>query len=486
MHLFAGIGGGLLADLILGHRPIIAVEWDKYCCQVLRERAADGWFPELSVWEGDVRLFNPSEYAGQVDCIHAGFPCQPFSNAGLRKGSTDSRGDLFAQVLRCVEIIRPKYIFLENVPGLLTSRSPTCLCGWPYRRGGLHSHSQTVKKDNFNLHGNSTDEYVGEGSDIERPDNFDVRRQVLQSGLSEEGMGESMAMAYQRGYSQRVSDEDIAVFDAQKTASRISDTASQVEVEPADTEEWDSMLESASEGIGGEDERVDAQAEPEGARCPECGRGLVQPDSRHIWYMDSIQWSLAAMGYDTQWLCIRASDVGAPHGRDRWFCLAIRNTEHDGQLTAEVSRSAGTGSDNHAPWAQQASEPTRPSEQHAELAYSDSQHGIGGSESQQPASSGRESRHKSGGSGENVGNANSEQCEEHITRNKFSEQIEQRTPRRSSMGSGGSWWQSESLVGRVAHGVPNRVGMLKGLGNAQVPLQAATAFTLLAERMMGE
>ena len=62
MHLFAGVGGGLLADRILGHDPIIAVEWDRYACQVLRERAADGWFPNLRVWEGDVRLFNPSEY----------------------------------------------------------------------------------------------------------------------------------------------------------------------------------------------------------------------------------------------------------------------------------------------------------------------------------------------------------------------------------------------------------------------------------------
>jgi site-specific DNA-cytosine methylase len=46
-HLFAGIGGGILSDLILGHKPIFAVEWDKYCCQVLRERVEDGWFEEM-------------------------------------------------------------------------------------------------------------------------------------------------------------------------------------------------------------------------------------------------------------------------------------------------------------------------------------------------------------------------------------------------------------------------------------------------------
>ena len=82
MHLFAGIGGGLLADRILGHTPLVAVEWEPYACQVLRERVADGWFPGMHVWEGDVQLFDPSEYTGRVDCIHAGFPCQDISVAG--------------------------------------------------------------------------------------------------------------------------------------------------------------------------------------------------------------------------------------------------------------------------------------------------------------------------------------------------------------------------------------------------------------------
>ena len=40
-HLFAGAGGGLLGDLILGHKPVFAVEWDKNCCTTLRHRADD-------------------------------------------------------------------------------------------------------------------------------------------------------------------------------------------------------------------------------------------------------------------------------------------------------------------------------------------------------------------------------------------------------------------------------------------------------------
>lgn len=121
MHLFAGAGGGILADLILGHRPIVAVEWDRYACEVLRARAADGWFDGMSVWEGDVRLFDPSEYKGRVDCIHAGFPCQDISQAGSQRGvGEDTRSGLYRQVLRIADEIRPRYLFLENVSAIVS------------------------------------------------------------------------------------------------------------------------------------------------------------------------------------------------------------------------------------------------------------------------------------------------------------------------------------------------------------------------------
>ena len=118
MHLFAGAGGGLLADLILGHEPICAVEWDAYCCQVLRERSADGWFPDLHVYEGDIRLFDPSEYAGRVDCIHAGFPCQDISVAGAGAGIDGGRSGLWSEVVRVAAIVRPRFLFLENSPAI--------------------------------------------------------------------------------------------------------------------------------------------------------------------------------------------------------------------------------------------------------------------------------------------------------------------------------------------------------------------------------
>jgi len=120
MHLFAGAGGGILADLILGHEPVCAVEIDGYCCAVLRERVTDGWFPGLHVWEGDVKLFDPSPWAGRVDQISAGFPCQDISVAGPGCGLSGKRSGLISEVWRAVDIVQPGLVFLENSPNIKT------------------------------------------------------------------------------------------------------------------------------------------------------------------------------------------------------------------------------------------------------------------------------------------------------------------------------------------------------------------------------
>jgi DNA (cytosine-5)-methyltransferase 1 len=73
LHLFAGAGGGILADMLLGHRPIAAVEIEPYCQQVLHQRQKDGilpWFPIFS----DVCEFDGRRFKGLVDIIAGGFP----------------------------------------------------------------------------------------------------------------------------------------------------------------------------------------------------------------------------------------------------------------------------------------------------------------------------------------------------------------------------------------------------------------------------
>ena len=121
LHLFAGAGGGLLADLILGHTPIGAVENNPYCCDVLRARRDDGWFPGLAVHEIDIRDFDASEYAGRVDIVAGGFPCQDISAAGKGAGITGERSGLWSEFVRVIRLVRPRFVFVENSP-MLTLR----------------------------------------------------------------------------------------------------------------------------------------------------------------------------------------------------------------------------------------------------------------------------------------------------------------------------------------------------------------------------
>jgi DNA (cytosine-5)-methyltransferase 1 len=331
MHLFAGAGGGLLADLILGKRPIIAVEWDKYACSILRERATDGWFPGLSVFEGDVRLFDPSEYAGRVDCIHAGFPCQDISVAGKQAGiGEETRSGLYREVLRIADVVRPRELFLENVSAILNN-----------------------------------------------------------------------------------------------------------------------------------------------------GLGTVLAD-------------LSTLGYSARWICVRASDVGANHGRDRWWLLARRSDipshpEHNrngwGQQFSEGFEDAtGVGYPEHdgcSPKQElrsyEASSEWRKEEPQQARQFTGADRSVdvssvcrckAGSECAKDMADSTSQRQQ--GPREYVGQINSTQ-----DRNKKAD----RAINYGKVREG--WWKSEPDVGRVANGVANRVGKLKALGNGQVPLQAAVAYSIL-------
>ena len=299
MHLFAGIGGGLLADRILGHTPLVAVEWEPYACQVLRERVADGWFLGMHVWEGDVQLFDPSEYTGRVDCIHAGFPCQDISVAGKQAGIAEgTRSGLYREVLRIAGIVRPPYIFLENVAAITS-------------------------------------------------------------------------------------------------------------------------------------------------------KGL-----------DQVLKDLAEMGYDSKWACLRASDVGAPHHRDRWWCLAENPDAEGHRLQGGCDVRIGNRLHSQGILAEPFGVFTNVADTNGFICQHDEQ---------------SEERWSAKPTSECCGDASNPLFEglegqREITCGTGTEQQDAGDPR---------WWDIEPDLGRVAHGVPNRVQRLKGLGNAQVPLQAAVAFQIL-------
>ena len=113
LHLFAGAGGGILGGMLLGHTPVCAVEIDKYCRKVLAARQADGCLPEFPIYS-DIREFDGRPWRGRVDVVAGGFPCQPWSQAGKRKGADDPR-HLWPEMARIVEEVRPTYVFAENV-----------------------------------------------------------------------------------------------------------------------------------------------------------------------------------------------------------------------------------------------------------------------------------------------------------------------------------------------------------------------------------
>jgi len=113
LHLFAGIGGGVLAGKLLGHTCVGAVEIDHYCRRVLEARQRDGCLEPFPIHD-DIRTFDGKPWRGLVDVVCGGFPCQPWSAAGKRLGAADPR-HLWPEMARVVAECRPQFVFAENV-----------------------------------------------------------------------------------------------------------------------------------------------------------------------------------------------------------------------------------------------------------------------------------------------------------------------------------------------------------------------------------
>ncbi len=110
--LFSGIGGFDLAAQWMGWENVFQVEIDPFCQKVLEKN-----FPSVARY-GDIKQFDGTKYRGAVDIISGGFPCQPFSSAGKRKGKEDDRF-LWPEMLRVIRQVRPSFVVGENVPGII-------------------------------------------------------------------------------------------------------------------------------------------------------------------------------------------------------------------------------------------------------------------------------------------------------------------------------------------------------------------------------
>ena len=122
LSLFSGIGGiDVAVKLVLPDVKTIAyVEKDASCQTVLRARMADGSLDAARIID-DIRNMSDMEAEEPIDIIFGGFPCQPFSLAGKRKEADDDR-NLWPEFINTITTLRPRYVFLENVPGILTSK----------------------------------------------------------------------------------------------------------------------------------------------------------------------------------------------------------------------------------------------------------------------------------------------------------------------------------------------------------------------------
>jgi len=114
--LFSGCGGFDLGFRQAGFKTVFANDINPDACKTYKANLGE-------ITEGDVRALELPKLKRRLDVLTAGFPCQPFSNAGSRKGVEDDRGTLFQTAIYIVEKLSPRIVVFENVRGLLSFKN---------------------------------------------------------------------------------------------------------------------------------------------------------------------------------------------------------------------------------------------------------------------------------------------------------------------------------------------------------------------------
>lgn len=145
--LFSGIGGFDLAAEWMGWHNAFHCEINEFCTKILNYHFQD------AEHYTDITRTDFSKWRGRIDVLSGGFPCQPFSLAGKRKGADDNRY-LWPQMLRAIREIRPTWVVGENVAGILTMVQPgaevevggqASLFGEGYRKRVLHRQEYVIE-----------------------------------------------------------------------------------------------------------------------------------------------------------------------------------------------------------------------------------------------------------------------------------------------------------------------------------------------------
>lgn len=153
--LFAGIGGFHIAFANLGGKCVFSSEWNDAARKTY----------ETNFKKMDPELFARGNFAGDItkvdtkdipdfDILTGGFPCQPFSQAGFKKGFDDTRGTLFFDIVRIIKDKKPRAFFIENVRHLLShdkGRTFATIKNVIENELGYSFHYKIVKASDFNL-----------------------------------------------------------------------------------------------------------------------------------------------------------------------------------------------------------------------------------------------------------------------------------------------------------------------------------------------
>ena len=441
-HLFAGAGGGILGDLLLGHNPIGACEIESYPRDVLLARQRDGILPTFPIWD-DVCTLDGKPWRGTVDVLCGGFPCQDISAAGKGAGITGERSGLWKEYARLIDEMRPRFVFAENSPLLRTRGLGVVLedlaamgynarwgiigagaVGAPHKRDRMWVLAYRCELDESDLHSSSIKKcgVVGEEGES-KGSNWE----------------EDVASRHITGASPDQRKEAVLGL-AQIPCESKSDLADTNNDGNAATEESQGTTQGSDSG----QTRAQPTSEPAGL-CASRTNGCVEGISEDLAYTDVSRDGASRCNPDGDW-----SEI-------------IKERQDESQLESSRLREEMAYATSKGLEGLNGNSPTEQSEA-TRTSYAGAK-GCNGFWHTDPAEMGNaEMLHAQGcadGSGQGeLGRASEREAQ------------------------GEADGTTEPAVGRVAHGVANRVDRLKAIGNGQVPQCAAVAFNILSEGLI--